>query len=63
MIQALFNACVWILIQMAHFFGTSYEAINIWIFVVIHPALTIYLFYLFLKYRKKYLALIAPPAK
>ncbi len=62
MIQALFDACVWILIQMAHVFGISYQAINIWLFVVIHPALTIYLFFLYKKYRAKYLALLAPKA-
>lgn len=60
MIQALFDACVWILIQMAHVLGISYQAINIWLFVVIHPAITLYLFVLYKKYRTKYHALLAP---
>lgn len=40
-IDALFDACVWILMVGARFFGTSYNAINIWIFCIIWPLVTL----------------------
>ena len=42
-IDKLFDACVWILFQGAKLFGTSYNAINIWVFCVIWPILTLVL--------------------
>jgi hypothetical protein len=42
-IDYIFKLCVVLLTDLAQFLGTSYEAINIWIFVVIWPILTIYL--------------------
>lgn len=40
-IDALFDACVWILFVAARFFGTSYNTINIWIFCIIWPLVTL----------------------
>jgi hypothetical protein len=40
-VDALFDACVNLLIRLAHFFGVSYNEINIWIFCVIWPILTV----------------------
>lgn len=40
-IDALFDACVWILLVAARFFGTSYNTINIWIFCIIWPLVTL----------------------
>lgn len=41
--KELFNICVDILNWIANLFGISYEAANIWIFVIIHPLLTLVL--------------------
>ncbi len=42
-IDALFDLCVRILIRLANFFGVSYNEINIWIFCVIWPIVTVIL--------------------
>ncbi len=39
----LFYYCVKLLEVMAEFIGMSYEELNIWIFVVIHPLVTLWL--------------------
>lgn len=41
MIDAIFYACVALLMQIAAYFDTTYEAVNVWIFCVIWPAITI----------------------
>ncbi|HXV97843.1 MAG TPA: hypothetical protein VEC93_05410 [Anaerolineae bacterium] len=41
MIDQIFDACVLLLVYLANFFGTTYKAINVWIFVVIWPAFTV----------------------
>jgi MprA protease rhombosortase-interaction domain-containing protein len=41
MIDQVFDLCVWLLVKLAERLGTSYEAVNVWIFVVIWPALTL----------------------
>ena len=40
-IDTVFRICVVLLVDLADFLGVSYEEINIWIFVLIWPALTI----------------------
>ena len=40
-IDTIFRLCVVLLVDLADFLGVSYEEINIWIFVIIWPALTI----------------------
>lgn len=40
-IDTIFRLCVVLLVDFADFLGVSYEEINIWIFVIIWPALTI----------------------
>ncbi|MCY7409358.1 MAG: hypothetical protein LH473_03730 [Chitinophagales bacterium] len=51
-----FYWCVHFLERMAMITGMSYEEINIWLFVIIHPAITLILFmviiYLIIKLRK-----------
>lgn len=42
-IDALFDLCVRILIWLANLFGVSYNEINIWIFCVIWPIVTVIL--------------------
>ena len=41
LIDYIFQVCVVILQDIAQALGTSYEAVNIWIFVIIWPTLTI----------------------
>ena len=41
-VDALFKLCVVFLVDLANLIGISYEEINIWIFVIIWPLLTIY---------------------
>jgi len=41
MIHAIFNLCVTILVVSADWLGISYEAINVLIFVIIWPLLTL----------------------
>ncbi|MDA7495981.1 hypothetical protein N8469_00545 [bacterium] len=43
-VDNVFDFCVIILVRMAEMLGISYEEINIWLFVVIQPAITILLF-------------------
>jgi ABC-type Co2+ transport system permease subunit len=50
----LFNICVRVLQIIGDTKGLGYKAANIWIFVVIHPALTVYFFCLYRKYKRRY---------
>jgi len=38
-----FDLCVKILLELADLFGTTYKAINVWIFVIIWPIFTLLL--------------------
>ena len=44
MIDLVFYLCVKIMIVAAHFLGLTYQQLNVLLFVVIHPAITLYLF-------------------
>ncbi|MAV82931.1 MAG: hypothetical protein CMI90_05675 [Pelagibacteraceae bacterium] len=52
-IDAIFRICVYILVDISEIIGISYEAINIWIFVIIQPALIIIFFVLWRIEKKK----------
>ena len=41
-IDTVFRLCVVLLVDLADFLGVSYEEVNIWIFVIIWPALSIF---------------------
>ena len=43
-IDVVFDFCVLLLIDTAKFLGISYEEINVWLFVVIWPLLSLVLF-------------------
>ena len=43
-IDVVFDFCVILLIDAARFFGSTYEEINLWLFVVILPLLSLVLF-------------------
>lgn len=41
MIDRVFDLCVQILLYLAELFGTTYKAINVWIFVILWPLATL----------------------
>ena len=41
-IDSVFQICVFILVDLSKFLGISYEEINVWVFVIIWPLITIY---------------------
>ena len=49
----LFDICVEILYWIADITGLTYKQANIWIFVIIHPIITIALFIIVVWQRKK----------
>lgn len=53
MIDAIFALCVVFLEWLGAILGISYQAINVWIFCVAWPLLTVWLIILVLRYRKK----------
>jgi len=52
-VDAIFRVCVYILVDLSEIIGISYEAINIWIFVIIQPLLILIFFILWRKKRRK----------
>ena len=48
-----FDICVAILYWISDLTGLTYKEANIWIFVIIHPLLTIVLFYYVIRLRKQ----------
>jgi hypothetical protein len=49
-IDYTFNQCVYLLVDLARLFGITYEAINIWIFVVAWPLYTLFVMWLAFKF-------------
>jgi len=41
MIDTIFDLCVVLLVNLANLLGISYEAINVWIFVILWPIFTL----------------------
>lgn len=41
LIDAIFKYCVFALVALAKWLGVSYEEVNVWIFVIIWPIITI----------------------
>lgn len=39
---------------MSNILGITYQQLNVILFVVLHPAITVYFFYLYRKYKKMY---------
>jgi len=52
-VDAIFRVCVYILVDLSEIIGISYEAINIWIFVIIQPLLILIFFILWRKEKKR----------
>ena len=41
MIDQIFDACVRLLVVLANSFGLTYKAINVWVFVILWPIVTV----------------------
>lgn len=41
--NAIFDLCVAILVTLAEWFGMTYQEVNVWIFVILWPVLTLIL--------------------
>lgn len=52
--EQIFWICVKIMQLMSNAFGISYQQLNVLLFVVLHPAITVYLYFLYRKYKKLY---------
>lgn len=50
----IFDICVQIMIAMSHAMGITYQQLNVWLFVIIHPIITLVFFFLYRKYKKLY---------
>jgi hypothetical protein len=48
----IFWICVKIMQIMSSVLGITYQQLNVLLFVIIHPAITIILFFLYRKYKK-----------
>ena len=52
-IDAIFRYCVVLLVNVAKALGISYEALNIWVFIIIQPLLILVLFFRVLQLRRR----------
>ena len=52
-IDAIFRYCVVLLVNVAKALGISYEALNIWVFIIIQPLIILILLGWVLKLRRK----------
>ena len=50
-INAYFSWCVHLLQDMSAWMGISYQELNVWVFVVIHPLITLLLAYWIIRLR------------
>lgn len=53
MIDNIFDLCVSLLVWMADLLGITYKAVNVWIFVIIWPIITLGLIWLVFRQRRK----------
>jgi len=53
MIDQIFDWCVQVLIYWAGIFGIAYKEINVWVFVIIWPILTIVLTVIIIKQQQR----------
>ena len=60
-VDLIFKTCVITLVDLASILGITYEEINVWLFVFIWPALTVYLILRNIFLRKKLRKLISKP--
>jgi hypothetical protein len=53
MIDAIFDLCVQLLVWLADLLGITYKAVNVWIFVIIWPILTLGLIWIVFRQRRQ----------
>jgi hypothetical protein len=63
MIDAVFDKCVELLVFLANQLGMTYEAINVWIFVIIWPIFTLALIVLVILQQLKIRRLLGQAGK
>mgnify|MGYP006963485975 FL=1 len=51
-IDAIFRYCVVLLVNMAKVIGISYEALNIWVFIIVQPLIILLLFIWVIRLRR-----------
>ena len=52
-IDAIFRYCVVLLVNMAKVIGISYEALNIWVFIIVQPLIILLLFIWVIRLRRR----------
>lgn len=50
----VFDICVNIMIWMSHLLGITYKQLNVILFVILHPIITLVLYFLYRKYKRLY---------
>ncbi|MFM7053196.1 MAG: hypothetical protein ACKO0X_05690 [Bacteroidota bacterium] len=50
----VFDICVNIMIWMSHLLGITYKQLNVILFVILHPIITVVLYFLYRKYKRLY---------
>ncbi len=53
MMDTIFDWCVYVLVYWANIFGITYKEINVWVFVIIWPILTLVLIGILAAQRRK----------
>lgn len=52
--NTVFDICVEIMKVMSAFLGITYEQLNVWLFVILHPLVTLILWFQYRKYKRLY---------
>jgi hypothetical protein len=52
--DTIFWICVQMMVMGAKLLGISYQQLNVILFVILHPALTIVFWYQYRRYKRKY---------
>ncbi len=55
--DTIFWICVKLMVLISDLMGISYQQLNVILFVIIHPIITIVLYFLYKKYKNLYLQL------
>ena len=53
--ETIFWICVKLMVIGSHLIGISYQQLNVLLFVIIHPIITMLLYFLYRKYKRLYL--------
>ena len=53
-IDQTFNFCVYLLYDLAHILGITYEEINVWLFIIIQPGLILFFYFRSRNWKKQY---------